>query len=154
MPTVAKIPETETAAPLRALIGRLSRHLRRAAAGTAAGLTPTGVSVLLAVVREGPTRLSEIAAAEGINPTMLSRVVSDLVEAGLVERTSDERDRRTAWVTATAAGRRLSERMRRERTDALAHALTRLEDRDRRQIENALAALERLAEELGQGRRP
>lgn len=139
---------------MRAVIGRLSRRLRPTAAGTAAGLTPTRVSILLSVERNGPTRLSEIADAEGINPTMLSRVVSDLVEAGLLERTSDERDRRAAWVKATAAGCRLSERMRRERTDALNVALEGLDEADRRRVEAALPALEALAEQLRGRRRP
>jgi DNA-binding MarR family transcriptional regulator len=130
------------------VIGRLSRRLRPTAAGKAAGLTPTRVSVLLHVVRAGRLRLSELAEAEGINPTMLSRVVADLVEAGLLERLSDDGDRRAAWVKATAAGRRLSERMRRERTDALNLALSRLTDDERQQIERALPAFEALAEAL------
>jgi DNA-binding MarR family transcriptional regulator len=138
---------------LRAVIGRLSRRLRPTAAGAAAGLTPTRVSVLLHVVREGSVRLSDLAQAEGINPTMLSRIVADLAESGLVERVSDESDRRAAWAKATAAGRRLAERMRRERTDALNMALAELDVSERAQLERALPALEALAEAL-KGRRP
>src|SRR5947208_7751402 len=82
--------ETDTSQRLRAVIGRLARRLRPTAAGAEAGLTPTRVTVLLDVVRRGPLRLGDVAAAEGINPTMLSRVISDLVEAGLLERVSDE----------------------------------------------------------------
>jgi DNA-binding MarR family transcriptional regulator len=138
---------------LRAAIGRLSRRLRPTAAAAAAGLTPTRVSVLLAVVREESVRLSDLAQAEGINPTMLSRIVSDLAEAGLVKRLSDESDRRAAWVKSTAAGRRLAERMRRERTDALNVALEALSASERAQLERALPALEALADAL-KGRRP
>jgi DNA-binding MarR family transcriptional regulator len=145
--------DVDTSARLRVIIGRLSRRLRPTAAGAAAGLTPTRISVLLNVVREGPMRLSDLAASEGINPTMLSRVLADLVELGLLERSSDEGDRRSAWVKATAAGRRLSERMRRERTDALNVALEALPDSQRRRIENALPALEDLAEQLKLSRR-
>ena len=79
---------------------------------------------------------------------MLSRVTADLVEAGLLERASDQGDRRAAWVNATGAGRRLAERIRRERTDALKLALGALPDADQRRIEQALPALEALAEEL------
>ena len=79
--------------------------------------------MLLTVDRDGPIRLSELAAAESLNPTMLSRIVSDLVERGLLERISDAGDRRAAWVKATPAGRQLAERMRRERTDAINAAL-------------------------------
>jgi DNA-binding MarR family transcriptional regulator len=137
---------------LRAVLGRLSRRLRPTSAGIAAGLTPTRISILLTVVREGPVRISDLAEGEGVNPTMLSRVISDLTEAGLLERVSDERDRRAAWVEATRAGRALAERMRRERTDALMLALESLPDAERRQVESALPGLEALAERL-KGRR-
>ncbi len=140
--------DTETAARLRAVIGKLSRRLRPTAAAASAGLTPTRVSVLLTVVRAGSIRLSELAASEGINPTMLSRVVSDLADIGLLERVSDQHDKRAAWVQATTAGRRLSERMRRERTDAVNVALAGLSPHERRLIEAALPALEGLVEEL------
>lgn len=140
--------DTDTAARLRVVVGRLSRRLRPTKAALAAGLTPTRIAVLLTVSRRGPMRLAELADFEGINPTMLSRVTADLVEAGLLARASDEGDRRAAWVTATAAGKRLGERIRRERTDALGVALEGLLSADRERIERALPALEQLAERI------
>jgi DNA-binding MarR family transcriptional regulator len=140
--------DLETTPRLRAVIGRLSRRLRPTAAAVAAGLTPTKISVLLHVARAGQTRLSELSDAEGINPTMMSRVIADLTEAGLVERVSDPGDRRAALVEPTARGRKLADRIRRERTDALNVALDGLDERERSQIEAALPALERLAEQL------
>ena len=98
-------------------------------------------------------RLSELAESEGINPTMLSRVIAELVDDGLLERGSDERDRRAVWVSCSPAGRRLAERIRRERTDALTVALGGLSGDERGLIERALPALERLAEQL-KGERP
>jgi DNA-binding MarR family transcriptional regulator len=142
------ILDEETAVRLRVAIARLSRRLRPTAAGAAAGLTPTGSSVLLTVVRKDEVRLSELAEVENLNPTMLSRVVSDLGSAGLVARISDPGDRRAAWVKATPAGRRLAERMRRERTAALNGALEGLDEDDRQLLERALPALEGLAEHL------
>jgi DNA-binding MarR family transcriptional regulator len=138
---------------LRTAIGRLSRRLRSTGAARDAGLAPTAISLLLSVDRAGSIRLSDLADAEGVNPTMLSRVVGGLVQDGLLKRSSDAGDRRAAWVEATAAGRRLAERMRRERTDAVNAALEQLSGSDRRRIERALPALEALAEEL-KGRRP
>jgi DNA-binding MarR family transcriptional regulator len=152
MPATTTPLDLDTAARLRATIGRLARRLRTTESGTAAGLTPTRISILLHVVRAGSVRLSELAAAEGINPTMLSRVVSDLADAGLLERSCDPGDRRAAWVTATAAGRQLAARMRRERTDAVNTALAALGEADRAAVEDALEALERLAQELGERR--
>jgi DNA-binding MarR family transcriptional regulator len=150
---VATPIDLDTAPRLRVAVARLSRRLRQTAAGNAAGLTPTRISVLLNVVRNGPVRLSELAEAEGINPTMLSRVVAELVEAGLLERSSDAGDRRAAWVQVTSGGRRLAERMRRERNDALNLALATLSEGEQRAVEAALPALEALAEALNEGRR-
>jgi DNA-binding MarR family transcriptional regulator len=136
------------------VIGRLSRRLRPTPTARAAGLTPTRISVLLTVVREGPVRLADLAEAEGINPTQLSRAIAHLVESGLVERAADEGDRRAAWLKPTAAGRKLAERIRRERTDALNVALAGLDPADRERVVSALSALEHLAEQLREGERP
>jgi DNA-binding MarR family transcriptional regulator len=152
MPTLTT-NDLETPARLRIVIGRLSRRLRPAPAAVAAGLTPTRSSVLLSVVREGRIGLSDLAASESVNPTQLSRAIAQLVQDGLVERSSDEGDRRAAWVEPTAAGKRLAERIRRERTDALNMALQELPADERDRIVSALAALEELAELL-KGDRP
>jgi DNA-binding MarR family transcriptional regulator len=144
--------DLDTAARLRASIGRLSRRLRPTAAGAAAGLTPTRISVLFTIARLGPIRLSELAEEEGLNPTMLSRVIADFADSGLVTRVCDPGDRRAALVQATAAGRKLCERMRGERTDVLGVALASLDEDDRRAVERALPVLEQLAHGL-KGRR-
>src|SRR5947209_4724771 len=148
MPNFATPLDLDTAAQLRMVIGRLSRRLRTTAAARDAGLTPTAISLLLNVVRTGPVRLSELAETEGINPTMLSRVVAGMVQDGLLMRSSDEGDRRAAWVETTAAGRKLAQRMRRERTSAVNQALEALPVSERRRLEQALPALEALAEAL------
>lgn len=144
--------DLDTAARLRIATGRLARRLRRTSAQAAEGLTPTRIAVLLTVVREGPMRISALAAAESLNPTMLSRVLAELVAADLVTRTSDAGDRRAAWVQVTPAGERLAQRMRAARTDALSEALAALGDADRELLERALPALERLAEQLADPR--
>lgn len=151
-PTVTTL-DLETTARLRAVIGRLSRRLRPTPTARAAGLTPTRISVLLTVVREGRIGLSDLAAAESINPTQLSRAIAQLLDAGLVERSADQGDRRAAWVKATPAGKRLAERIRRERTDALNVALEGLKDHERARIVAALDSLEQLAEQLHAGER-
>jgi DNA-binding MarR family transcriptional regulator len=150
-PTLTKL-DLDTAARLRMAIGKLSRRLRPTPAAVAAGLTPTQISLLLNVARQGPIRMSDLADAEAINPTQLSRSVAHLVDIGAVQRASDQGDRRAAWVKPTATGRRLAEKIRRERTDALNVALADLAPDDRRRIEHAVPALEQLAEILKAGR--
>jgi DNA-binding MarR family transcriptional regulator len=155
MPPVASPPtqQHDTAPRLRVVFGRLSRRLRLSDAATAAGMTPARVSALLNIERHGPMRLAELAESEGINPTMLSRIVADLVDANLCERSCDPGDRRSAWVQATPLGRELADGMRAHRTEAVQSALERCSEGDRRAIEQALPALEALAEQLKE-RRP
>jgi DNA-binding MarR family transcriptional regulator len=150
---IASHIDTDTATRLRAAIAKLHRHLRRTRSAADAGLTPTSISVLFTAARRGPIRLSELATAEAINPTMLSRVVGDLVGSGLLARTSDPGDRRAALVEVTADGDRLVDGMRHERTGALDRALATLSDGDRDCLRLALPALDRLAAAL-EGRRP
>jgi DNA-binding MarR family transcriptional regulator len=143
----------EAAQRLRQAISRLYRRLRVTEASSDASLTPARASALLHVDRRGPLRLSDLAEAEGLNPTMLSRMVGDLVQEGLLERTSDPGDRRAAWVQVTALGSDLAHRMRGERTEAVLSALDGLSASDRRAVIKALPALEQLVERLGEGRR-
>jgi DNA-binding MarR family transcriptional regulator len=142
--------EQEPSARLRAAIGRLSRRLRPTVAGS--GLTPSQTTVLFAVVRLDRVGLSELAEAESLNPTMLSRVTAQLSDAGLIRRSPDPEDRRSAFLEATAAGRRLRQRIHRERTQALSTHVEQLDDAQRDALWRALPVLEELAERLPGGR--
>ena len=144
-------PQADTTARLRAVIGRLSRRLRPTVAGS--GLTPSQISVLFTVVRLGPIGLSELAHVESLNPTMLSRITAQLCDAGLIVRSPARDDRRSAIVAATAAGRRIRERIHRERTRALGAHVDELDERQRQALWAALPVLEELAERLP-GARP
>jgi DNA-binding MarR family transcriptional regulator len=139
---------------LRTVVGKISRRLNALARGS--GLTPSQLSVLGVVARRGPIRLSELAEVEGLNPTMLSRVVAALDEAGLVRRRPDPEDRRAGLLDVTAAGRRTHERLRAERARILTAGLRSLDARDVEAVKAALPALEVLANALsrreGQGR--
>lgn len=144
--------DTNAANRLRVAFARLNRRLGPTEAATKAGLTPTRTAILLHVARSGPIKLSALAESEGINPTMLSRSVGKLTDAGLLARSSDIADRRAAWVELTRKGAKLVDRMRRERTDALNLALDRLNPEDREALDRALPALEHLAEALKESR--
>jgi DNA-binding MarR family transcriptional regulator len=139
--------ELEETARLRAVIGKLQRRLRSTRAG--AGLTPSQISVLFTIVRQGPVGLSELASVEALNPTMLSRIAAQLTDAGLIRRTADPLDRRAARVEATAAGVRMRERIHRERTRALGAHIDELSEREQRVLWQALPVLEQLSEMLG-----
>lgn len=136
---------------LRAAIGRLSRGLRLSQGAT--GLTPSQVSVLFTIVRRGPLKLSEVVEIERLNPTMLSRITAQLAEQRLIRRRADSDDRRAAVVEATAAGRRMRERIHRARSAELAQRIAELDGGEQEMLWGALPALEQLAEMLAEGRR-
>lgn len=142
----AEPDEAERTARLRVVIARLSRRLRPTRAG--AGLTPSQISVLFTIVRNGPIGLAEVASLEALNPTMLSRITAELAERRLIRRRPDPHDRRAALVEATAAGIRMRERIHRERTRALAAHVERLTAEEQRLLWEALPVLEELAASL------
>lgn len=141
MPTVTDL-DLEQVARLRLAVARVSRRLRTVPAGQ--GMTSTQLSVLAAVVRHGPMKLGDLATAEDVNPTMLSRIVAKLDGDGLLSRTSDPDDARVAVVSVTAAGRRRHEKIRHQRTEALAAVLTDLDPDHVRALSAAVPALEAL----------
>ena len=141
MPSVPST-EVDAAARLRAVVGKMSRRLNATARG--AGLTTSQLSALGVVARSGPLGISELAEIEHTNPTMLSRVVGALVDAGLVRRRPDTDDRRAGVVEVTANGRRTHDRLRAERSRILADGLAALDADQRSTIESALPALEAL----------
>jgi len=144
--TPAPQTDVDQTARLRAVIGRLGRRLRPTSAGSE--LTPTQTSVLFTIVRLGPLGLGEVAEIESVNPTMLSRITAQLCGAGLISRETRPGDRRAALVKATPAGKRMRERIHRERTAALEAHVDTLEEEQRGALWAALPVLEELAEQL------
>ena len=69
---------------LRRVVLRLARRLNTASGEE--GLTPTQASVLGITATRGPLSLAELTELEGINPTMLSRVIGKLDSFGLINR--------------------------------------------------------------------
>jgi DNA-binding MarR family transcriptional regulator len=131
---------------LRGVIGRLARQLN--ASSTAEGLTPSQASVLGLVVFRGPLSLSELADLEGLNPTMLSRVVGRLQELELIRRIPDPADLRSASVTATREGREVDKRVKAQRAAVVSECVDQLPPDEQDALGAALPALEALAEAL------
>lgn len=128
---------------LRVAIARLSRRLRRTGI---AGLTPTQLAALSTVERSGPLRLGDLAAAEGIAPSTLTRLVTVLEEEGFVTRRPDPSDARASTIAITEVGHQTMERLRDEGTALLAQNLQLLTPEQRAALAAALPSLEVLAD--------
>lgn len=138
--------DTELVARLRAVIHKLARVLNDTSTGE--DLTPTQYSVLALVRVRGPLGLTELTELEGINPTMLSRVVKALDERGLIRRMQDPGDLRAARVAVTAEGERVHDRVRQLRTKVLSDCLHGLPADTAATLLAAVPDLEALAEAL------
>lgn len=134
-------------ARLRVAIARVSRRLRR---HELAGLTPTQLSALATVHRYGPMRLGDLAAAEGIAPSTLTRLVTALEERGYVDRCPVPGDARASTLAITPQGSDILERVREESTILLAGSLRELSPDQLAALAAALPALEILADSLPQ----
>ena len=136
--------DADHVARLRAAVGRLERRLNTAVRQES-GLSPTQMWVLASVVRQGSVGISELAASEGLNPTMLSRVLGKLDDAKLIRRVPDPNDKRAALIEPTSAGRRMKERINERRTALLAERLALLSKEQDDALAAAIPALEALA---------
>lgn len=135
--------DDESVNRLRNAVMHTARRLRSAAAEE--GLTPSQSSVLATLVRQGPMRAGDLAAAEAVNPTMLSRILGHLEEAGLIERAADPDDARSTVARATSTGRRRIGRLRVRRAAVLRARLAELTPEQVAALRAALPALEALA---------
>jgi DNA-binding MarR family transcriptional regulator len=136
--------DAELVARLRGVIPRLARQLNDTSTG--ADLTPTQYSVLALVRLRGPIGLAELTELEGLNPTMLSRIVKVLDERGLVRRLPDPKDMRAARLEATRDGEQVHDRVREQRTQMLSECLDRLPEDTAETLLAAVPAMEALAE--------
>jgi DNA-binding MarR family transcriptional regulator len=134
------------AARLRVAVLRLSRRLRK---HELAGLTPSQLSTLSSVGKSGPVRLGDLAAAERIAPSTLTRLVNVLEDRGYLVRKPAPDDARAYLVTVTDRGNEVLGRIAEEATSMLADILTTLTPDQLAALEAALPALEQLA---GSGR--
>ena len=124
------IEETELAARLRLVVGRLNRRIR---IDGRESVPPLQLSAMVTVEEHGPLRLSELARREAVSVPTMSRVLAALDEQGLVVR-----------VTLSDDGERRLTQVRSHRTALVARRLGRLDAEQRACLLAALPALEAL----------
>ncbi len=131
------------AARLRLAITRTSRRLRQEA-GT--GLSPSQASALNAIECHGPLTPSELAERERVRRPSATRIAGKLAAEGLIERTTDPTDARSALLAVTPRGRALAAAMRKRKNAYMARRLRELSADDVATLERAAEVLEQLLE--------
>ena len=132
----------EIAALLHERFSRLSRQLRHME--LPAGMTPERLSTLSVIDKNGPISVTALADREMVRPATMSRMVSALVDEGLVKRREDKADGRGVLVVVTAKGRRIFRRAHQQRLEQLAVALNGLSADQLASMKSLASVLERL----------
>ena len=131
---------------LRALLGKLKRRLREQA--HVGYLTPSQVSVLLRLEKDGPATASNLARAEGMRPQSIAPVIAALESAGLVSGAPDPTDGRQTLLSLTDACRTWVEEGRAARQDWLTRTLqARLSPEEQDKLAEAIELLKRLVDD-------
>jgi DNA-binding MarR family transcriptional regulator len=134
------------AADLRALIGKLKRRLREKA--NVGDLTPSQVSVLLRLEREGPTTMSNLARAEGMRPQSMGAAVALLEAAGFVSGAPDPNDGRQTILSLTGTCREWITEGRAARQDWLFRTIqARLSPKEQKDLAATVELLKRLVDD-------
>ena len=128
---------------------RTSRRLRQEAnaAEGAGGLSPTLNAALATISNHGPLTPSELAERERVRRPTATRIVTNLVDLGLVTRTPDPSDGRGFLVAPTADGTALLKRLRGRKNVFLAKRMRDLDPEDVATLERASEILEGMLDE-------
>ncbi|MFZ0758930.1 MAG: MarR family transcriptional regulator [Candidatus Sulfotelmatobacter sp.] len=132
----------QTADRLHSAAIHLLRRVRKQDA--ASGVGPAQLSALSVLVFAGPKALSQLAAAEQVQPPTMSRIVAGLKRIRLIEITRDPRDARRMSIRPTGKGARLLQQGRRRRIEYLAAHLDSLNSSDLAQLGAAVDILKKL----------
>jgi DNA-binding MarR family transcriptional regulator len=130
---------------LRALLGKLKRRLREQ--GNVGDLTPSQISVLLRLEKDGPATASSLARAEGMRPQSIGPIVAALEAAGLVSGALDPTDGRRTILSLTEACLAWVRQGRAARQDWLSRTIqARLSPREQKDLTAAVGLLKRLVD--------
>src|SRR6266576_5139199 len=125
MPTAVAADTTVLANRLRPVLLQLNRQLRREVHSL--GVTGGQVSLLVQIKYHPGIGIRELAALERMSVPGMSKFVSRLEEAGLIERAPVEGDQRRVGLSLTPAGEKVLRSVKSRRTAWLAARLRELE---------------------------
>ncbi len=131
------------AADLRMVMGALRRRLREES--RSGDLTPSQMSVVRRLKREGPATVTRLAHAEGVRPQSMGATVASLESAGLLTGEPHPTDGRQTVLSLTPACQALIVAGRAAREDWLFRAIRRTLAVDEQvTLANGIALLQRL----------
>lgn len=137
-------PNQESAVALRLAITRTSRRLRQEAASD---LSPTAMAALASIERHAPVTPTKLAEIERVKRPTITRVINNLVEAGVISRSPDPEDGRSCRLTMTEEGTARLAEHRFRKSAYLARLLDSLPAEDVETLDRAAQILEHALEQ-------
>jgi DNA-binding MarR family transcriptional regulator len=141
----AVLDTTELANRLRPVLLKLNRELRREIHSL--GVTGGQVALLVQIKARPGIGMRELAAVERMSVPGMSKFITRLEEAGLVQRAPVAGDQRRVGLSLTAAGHKVLRSVKSKRTAWLSARLRQL---DPNQLEAVGAAIEPLEQLLAE----
>ncbi len=134
------------AVEIRAVYRKLKLRVREH--GGHSDLTPSQISVVLRLEKDGSATVSSLARAEGMRPQSMSAVVTPLQESGLVRGAPDPGDGRQTLMSLTPKCLKLLQAGRAARQDWLTTRISKkLSVQEQEKLQAALLLLARLVED-------
>ena len=131
---------------MRTVFRKLKLRLREH--GGQNDLTPSQISVVLRLEKDGPATVSSLARTEGMRPQSMSAVVTPLQVSGLVKGAPDPSDGRQTLMSLTPKCLKLLQEGRAARQDWLTTRISqKLSVQEQEKLQVALALLTRLVED-------
>src|SRR3954449_5805158 len=144
MPVALAADPTVLANRLRPVLLQLNRQLRREIHSL--GVTGGQVSLLVQIKQRPGIGMRELAALERISVPGMSKYVTKLEQAGLVQRDPVEGDQRRVGLSLTGAGHKVLRSVKSKRTAWLSARLRQLDPAQLEAIDAAIEPLTHLLE--------
>src|SRR6202795_94136 len=140
---------TELAGELHRVLSKVVAVLRRGDTSglraTAGALTLAQLSILLTLLDQGPTRMTDLAAHDRVRTPTTTVAIRRLEKIGLAKRSRDPSDLRAVLVDITPRGLAVHRESLTNRIGSLSVLLSQRSESDFETLTKALAPLERLA---------
>jgi DNA-binding MarR family transcriptional regulator len=102
------------------------------------------VELLQSLAEAAPARITDLAQRLHLAASTVSGLIAQMIDADLVQRHTDQTDRRAAVVTMTSTGRSQLDAWEQAHEQRISQAYEQLSDRERLAVARALPALSRL----------
>ncbi|SNB60820.1 MarR family winged helix-turn-helix transcriptional regulator [Thermoflexus hugenholtzii] len=143
MVTRGSMSEGQLARVVLETLHRVMRQIWAEVKGEAGELFPAQSYRMLGMLAQRPYTLTELARAQAVRPSTVSRAIRTLSEQGWVRVERDPSDRRRVWIRLTPQGRRALRRLQARAAARLGRRLRPLGPEERALLAQAMALLQR-----------